>query len=164
MDLKKLPPSLLAVLGLACARTPPTVGPCLSQPYDPSAGEVGPCLSPPAEDPAEPTEPEPEPTEPEPPVGPCLSPPAPSTSVSDASGSSVSLDVADAVDVTDTACACGPGRACVDGGYPDAGSTTECITYVSCNSAACGPLIACVDGRCDETAPRVDVPCDAGVD
>lgn len=102
MDLKKLPPSLLAVLGLACARTPPTVGPCLSQPYDPSAGEVGPCLSPPAEDPAEPTEPEPEPTEPEPPVGPCLSPPAPSTSVSDASGSSVSLDVADAPEAPGT--------------------------------------------------------------
>ncbi len=55
-------------------------------------------------------------------------------------------------------------RACVDGGYPDAGSTTECITYVSCNSAAYRPLSACVDGRCDETAPRVDVPCDAGVD
>lgn len=80
MDLKKLSPSLLAVLGLACARTPPTVGPCLSQPYDPSAGEVGPCLSPPAEDGSdssttgEPTDPGPGD---EPPIGPCLSPPAP---------------------------------------------------------------------------------------
>lgn len=83
MDLKKLSPSLLAVLGLACARTPPTVGPCLSQPYDPSQGEVGPCLSPPAEDPGdsgttgEPTDPtDPGPGD-EPPIGPCLSPPAP---------------------------------------------------------------------------------------
>lgn len=80
MDLKKLSPSLLAVLGLACARTPPTVGPCLSPPYDPSAGEVGPCLSPPAEDGSdsgttgEPTDPGPGD---EPPIGPCLSPPAP---------------------------------------------------------------------------------------
>lgn len=84
MDLKKLPPSLLAVLGLACARTPATVGPCLSQPYDPSAGEVGPCLSPPMEDPSdsgttgEPTDPGPGD---EPPVGPCLSPPAPDPTV-----------------------------------------------------------------------------------
>lgn len=81
MDLKKLPPSMLVVLGLACARSqPPTVGPCLSQPYDP-ATDVGPCLSPPA-DPGttgEPTDPEPDTgDEPdpgsEPPMHPCLSP------------------------------------------------------------------------------------------
>jgi hypothetical protein len=83
MDLKKLPPSMLVVLGLACTRSqPPTVGPCLSQPYDPSAGDVGPCLSPP-EDPGdpgttgEPTDPDTG-TEPdtgdEPPMHPCLSP------------------------------------------------------------------------------------------
>lgn len=87
MDLKKLSPSLLAVLGLACARTPATVGPCLSPPYDPSAGDVGPCLSPPV-DPGdsgttgEPTDPDPGD---EPPIGPCLSPPAPGP-VSDSPG------------------------------------------------------------------------------
>jgi hypothetical protein len=99
MDLKKLPPSMLVVLGLACARSqPPTVGPCLSQPYDP-ATDVGPCLSPP-EDPGdpgttgEPTEP-PDPdtgTEPdtgdEPPMHPCLSP-IPPGQASDALGASM---------------------------------------------------------------------------
>lgn len=94
MDLKKLSPSMLVVLGLACSRTPPTVGPCLSQPYDPSAGDVGPCLSPPA-DPGDPgTTGEPtEPTDPdapdEPPVGPCLSPPAPTGGIADASASTI---------------------------------------------------------------------------
>ena len=84
MDLKKLPPSLLVVLGLACARTPPTVGPCLSQPYDPSAGDEGPCLSPPVDDTGdsgttgEPTDPGPGD---EPPIGPCLSPPAPDLAI-----------------------------------------------------------------------------------
>jgi hypothetical protein len=88
MDLKKLPPSLLVVLGLACTRSqPPTVGPCLSQPYDPS--DVGPCLSIPVEpDPTDggttgtPTEPGPI-EEPEPTVGPCLSPPEPSAALSE---------------------------------------------------------------------------------
>ena len=71
---------MLVVLGLACARSqPPTVGPCLSQPYDPSAGDPG--------DPGttgEPTEPpdpdtgtEPDPGD-EPPMHPCLSPMPPS--------------------------------------------------------------------------------------
>jgi hypothetical protein len=77
MDLKKLSPSLLILLGLACNRTPPTVGPCLSPPYDPSDGDVGPCLTP--EEPSDAdttggTEPEPG-DEPDPPVGPCLEPP-----------------------------------------------------------------------------------------
>jgi hypothetical protein len=55
-------------------------------------------------------------------------------------------------------------RVCADGGYRDAQGTSECITYVSCNTAACGALVACVGGRCDESAPRVNVPCDAGAD
>ena len=91
MDLKRLPPSMLVVLGLACARSqPPTVGPCLSPPYDPSADEVGPCLSPPVEDSGdsgttgEPGETD---TGDEPPVGPCLSPPAPPSSATEASAS-----------------------------------------------------------------------------
>ena len=70
MDLKKLPPAMLAVLGLGCVRaclTPAfetnetsssgvdtnTVGPCLSPPLDLGSAEdstsVGPCLSPPEE-------------------------------------------------------------------------------------------------------------------
>jgi hypothetical protein len=81
MNLRKLPPSMLVVLGLSCTRTPPTVHPCLSQPYDPATEDVGPCLSPP-DDVTEPdttedtTEPEPDDGT-EPPVGPCLSPPQP---------------------------------------------------------------------------------------
>ncbi len=81
MDLKKLPPSLLVVLGLACSRNPPTVGPCLSPPYDPATeGEpppdggdppTGPCLGPP-EEPGDPST--------DPPLGPCLSLPAPEPS------------------------------------------------------------------------------------
>jgi hypothetical protein len=73
MDLKKLPPSLLVVLGLACTRAQPTVGPCLSQPYDPATEDVGPCLSPPHD----PSTEDPDPPPPEDPgdVGPCLSPP-----------------------------------------------------------------------------------------
>jgi hypothetical protein len=55
-------------------------------------------------------------------------------------------------------------RACSDGGYPDARGTDECVTYISCNTATCGPLVACVEGRCDESAPPVVVPCDAGTD
>jgi hypothetical protein len=67
MDLRKLPPSLLVVLGLACSRTPPTVGPCLSPPYDPLIDDAGGCLSPPDDD-------ELDTTGDEPPVEPCLSP------------------------------------------------------------------------------------------
>ncbi len=55
-------------------------------------------------------------------------------------------------------------RACADGGYPDAGRTTECITWVSCNTATCGSLVACANGVCDPSAPRINVPCDAGAD
>ncbi len=55
-------------------------------------------------------------------------------------------------------------RACPDGSYPDARPAGECVTYISCNAATCGPLVACVGGRCDPAAPRVNVPCDAGVD
>ena len=92
MNLRTLPPSMLVVLGLACSRTPPTVHPCLSQPYDPNPGDdVGPCLSPPVEPPPDddvgpclspPEEPPPDDAD----VGPCLSPPRPQQA-------SVELDV-----------------------------------------------------------------------
>ncbi len=55
-------------------------------------------------------------------------------------------------------------RACTDGGYPDALRPSECVTWVSCNTATCGALVSCVEGLCDETAPRVVIPCDAGAD
>ena len=68
---------MLVVLGLSCTRAqPPTVGPCLSQPYDPSAGDVGPCLSPPVDPTGDDTTGGTD-TGDEPPIGPCLSPPAP---------------------------------------------------------------------------------------
>ncbi len=77
MNLRKLPPSMLVVLGLSCTNKPPTVHPCLSQPYDPATEDVGPCLGMDEPDPTEDTtEPEPD-TDTEPPVGPCLSPPQP---------------------------------------------------------------------------------------
>lgn len=85
MDLKKLPPSLLVVLGLGCARAQPaTVGPCLSPPYDPSTQDVGPCLSPPEDT----TETDPDGTDPDADAGeapPCLSPPVPQATTTTAS-------------------------------------------------------------------------------
>jgi hypothetical protein len=81
MNLRKLPPSMLVVLGLSCTRTPPTVHPCLSQPYDPGTEDVGPCLGP-AEEPrpedsGTPQEPTEDGVEPCLEVPPCLSPPVP---------------------------------------------------------------------------------------
>lgn len=55
-------------------------------------------------------------------------------------------------------------RACPDGGYTDAGTAGECVTWVGCNTRQCGVLIACNAGRCDPDAPPVVVPCDAGAD
>jgi hypothetical protein len=94
MDLKKLPPSLLVVLGLGCARTqPPTVGPCLSPPYDPSTQDAGPCLSP-AQD-TTPTDPDPDPDDADPDtdagdVPPCLSPPMPQATTATSSATATS--------------------------------------------------------------------------
>jgi hypothetical protein len=85
MDLKKLPPSLLVVLGLACSRNPPTVGPCLSPPYDPATEGEGPPDS--GDPPTGPEEPGEEPGDDpsddpsaDSPLGPCLSMPAPEPS------------------------------------------------------------------------------------
>jgi hypothetical protein len=85
MDLKKLSPSLLAVLGLACARTPPTVGPCLSPPYEPPVEDTGDSGTT-----GEPTDPGPVD---EPPIGPCLSPPAPEPAI-DSPGATASATAA----------------------------------------------------------------------
>lgn len=98
MDLKKLPPSLLVVLGLAACRTSPTVEPCLSPPYDPRTEDPGACLSPPdpgtngdaADDGAADDG-----SADEPPVGPCLSPPAPHPEVAPESSAAATVAVPD---------------------------------------------------------------------
>jgi hypothetical protein len=113
MDLKKLPPSLLIVLGLACTRTqPPTVGPCLSQPYDPTTEDPGPCLSPPEDPSTEDAGPCLSPPE-EPgaeDVGPCLSPEPPS----DGSSTSTISQAGDVHDLATTPATAGSRRVALD--------------------------------------------------
>jgi hypothetical protein len=55
-------------------------------------------------------------------------------------------------------------RVCDDGAYGGASPVVECTLYAQCNTMNCGALVPCIAGRCDTSAPRLAVPCDAGSD